>query len=57
MKVLEREGAERHAGGKNRAKMAVAHSLLIATYHIIKDRVPFNDLGETYYNKFNTKAR
>lgn len=32
--------------GKNRAKMAVAHSLLIAIYYIIRDRVPFIDLGE-----------
>ena len=43
--------------GKNRAKMAVAHSLLIAIYYIIRDRVPFKDLGEDYYNKFNTESK
>ena len=43
--------------GKNRAKMAVAHSILIAIYYIIKDRVPFRDLGEDYYNKFNTESK
>ena len=43
--------------GKNRAKMAVAHSLLIAIYYIIRDRVPFKDLGEDYYNKVNTESK
>ena len=43
--------------GKNRAKMAVAHSLLIAIYYIIRDRVPFHDLGEDYYNRFNTENK
>lgn len=43
--------------GKNRAKMAVAHSLLIAIYYIIRDRVPFHDLGEDYYNRFNTESK
>ena len=43
--------------GKNRAKMAVAHSLIIAIYYIVRDHVPFKDLGEDYYNKFNTKSK
>ena len=43
--------------GKNRAKMAVAHSLLIAIYYIIRDHVPFHDLGEDYYNRFNTESK
>ena len=43
--------------GKNRAKMAVAHSLLIAIYYIIRDRVPFHDLGKDYYNRFNTENK
>lgn len=43
--------------GRNRAKMAVAHSLLIAIYYIIRDRVPFRDLGEDYYNRFNTESK
>ena len=43
--------------GKNRAKMAVAHSLLIAIYYIIRDRVPFIDLGEDYYNRFNKESK
>lgn len=43
--------------GKNRAKMAVAHSLLIAIYYIIRDRVPFHDLGADYYDRFNTESK
>ena len=31
-------------GGK-RALIAVAHTMLIAIYHILKDKVPYYDLG------------
>ena len=37
--------------GKKRAYVAVAHSMLIAIYHILKYGVVFNDLGADYYNK------
>lgn len=43
--------------GKNRAKVAVAHSMLIAIYHMLKFNVPFHDLGEDYYNHFNTEKK
>ncbi len=39
--------------GKKRAYVAVAHSMLIAIYHILKDGVEFCDLGAEYYNQFN----
>lgn len=39
--------------GANRAKVAVAHSILIAIWHMLKYKVPFNDLGNDYYNQFN----
>lgn len=39
--------------GKKRAYVAIAHSILIAIYHILKDAVPFHDLGSEYYNQFN----
>ena len=41
-----------HRGGK-RAIVAVAHSMLVAIYHILKDGTPFKDLGAGYYNQFN----
>ena len=39
--------------GSTRAYVAVAHSMLIAIYHILKDGVAFQDLGADYYNQFN----
>ena len=39
--------------GKKRAYVAVAHSMLVAIYHILKDGVVFKDLGSDYYNQFN----
>lgn len=43
--------------GKNRATVAVAHSMLIAIYHILKFGVPFRDLGAEYYNNFNREHK
>lgn len=43
--------------GKNRAVVAVAHSMLIAIYNMLKHDVPFCDLGEDYYNHFNTEKK
>ena len=40
--------------GKNRATLAVAHSILIAIYHMLKDGQEFIDLGSDYYHQFNT---
>ena len=39
--------------GKNRATVAVAHSMLIAIYHVLRYGVPFKDLGSDFYVKFN----
>ena len=39
-------------GGK-RALIAVAHSMLIAIYHILKEKVPYCDLGANYYSSRN----
>lgn len=43
--------------GKNRAVVAVAHSMIIAIYYMLKEDVPFVDLGEDYYNQFNTEKK
>ena len=43
--------------GKNRATIAVAHSMLIAIYHMLKDNVPYRDLGADYYNHFNREHK
>ena len=43
--------------GKNRAVVAVAHSMLIAIYNMLKHNCPYNDLGDTYYLQFNTERK
>ena len=30
---------------------------IIAVYHILKDGVPFKDLGANYYNQFNREKK
>ena len=43
--------------GKKRAYVAVAHSMLVAIYHILKDGVIFKDLGAGYFNQFNRERK
>ena len=40
-----------------REKIELAHSMLIAIYHILKDNIPFVDLGSEYYNQFNKERK
>lgn len=43
--------------GKKCAYVAVAHSMLTAIYHMLKDGVVFKDLGADYYNQFNRERK
>mgnify|MGYP006295641679 CR=1 FL=1 len=43
--------------GANRATVAVAHSMIIAIYHMLKSNASFRDLGSDYYTKFNTESK
>jgi transposase len=43
--------------GRNRATMAVAHSILIAIYHILRFDKPFKDLGSDYYDSYNRERK
>lgn len=43
--------------GKNRATLAVAHSMLIAIYHMLNENLEFSDLGSSFYNQFNTEKK
>ena len=43
--------------GKKRATLAVAHSILIAIYYMIKEDKEYQDLGADFYNKFNTEKK
>ena len=39
--------------GKKRAIVAVAHSLLIAAYHVLRDRVSYHDLGPQHFDRLH----
>lgn len=43
--------------GRKRAYVAIAHSMLIAVYHILKNGQVFSDLGADYYNQFNKERK
>ena len=42
-------------GGK-RAIIAVAHSILVIVYHILKDGTVYDDLGQNYFDERDTEA-
>ena len=42
--------------GKKRAIMAVAHSILVIAYHLIKSKEPYHDLGFGYFDKRNAQS-
>ena len=37
--------------GKKRALLAVAHSLLVIMYHVLKQKVEYRDLGRDYFDR------
>lgn len=39
--------------GKKRAIIAVGHTMLVMIYHMIKNRLPYNELGDEYFNKMD----
>jgi len=39
--------------GYKRATVAVAHKILVATYHMLSQQVCYNELGDLYLNKLN----
>jgi transposase len=41
--------------GQKRAIVAVSHSLLIAAYHVLRDRVPYQELGAQHFDRLNPK--
>jgi transposase len=42
----------RRRGGK-KAAMAVAHTILVMVYHILKNKTPYQDLGMDYFERLN----
>lgn len=43
--------------GKNRATVAVAHSMAKSIYFIIKNEMKYEDLGSDFYNQFNPEKK
>lgn len=41
--------------GKGRAILAVAHSVLVILYHLLRDHKPYTDLGADYFDKLDAK--
>jgi hypothetical protein len=42
--------------GKKRALVAVAHSILIIVYYMIKNNCNYQEIGEDYFDKINHKV-
>lgn len=40
--------------GREKAIVAVAHSLLVIIFHVLRDKQPYTDLGVDYFDKLNT---
>lgn len=43
--------------GRKKTIIAVAHSMLIAIYHVLKYKVPYRDLGFDYYTELNKEHK
>jgi transposase len=41
--------------GKPRAMLAVAHSLLVSIYHMLRDQVPYQDLGPDHFDRLHAQ--
>jgi transposase len=41
--------------GKPRAMLAVAHSLLVSIYYMLRDHVPYGELGPDYFDQLHTQ--
>jgi transposase len=39
--------------GPKRAAIAVAHTILVIAFHVLRDEVPFRDLGADYFDQVN----
>ena len=39
--------------GKNRAILAVAHSLLVSIYYMLRDHRPYQELGVDYFTRLD----
>jgi transposase len=43
--------------GKNKALVAIGHSLLVTAYHMLRDATEYSDLGPDHYNKLDPERQ
>jgi transposase len=43
--------------GKQKAIVAVSHSILVILYHVLRDKKPYQDLGADYFAKLDTSRQ
>lgn len=43
--------------GKKRTLIAVGHKILISTYHIVRDKASYRELGATYLDRLRNRRR
>lgn len=41
--------------GKKKASVAVGHAILVIAYHILKDKVPYYELGADHFDRLNIR--
>jgi transposase len=41
--------------GKKKAALAVGHSILVAAYHMLRDGVPYRELGPEHFDRLATE--
>ncbi len=41
--------------GKKRAILAVAHSLVVIIYHLLRDKKPYHDLGADFFTHMDAR--
>ncbi len=39
--------------GKKKAIMAVSHSIIVIIYHLLREKEPSSDLGDTYFERLD----
>jgi hypothetical protein len=39
--------------GKKKATVAMRHPIIVIAYHILKNKVPYYELGDDYIDRFN----
>jgi transposase len=50
-KLVRRFGGHRSSAAKGKAAVAVAHTLILIIYHVLDQKIPYQELGHDFYTK------